>query len=138
MQCMKCGRDISAGQVFCESCLEEMARYPVRPGTPVHLPDRPDAPQPRRRRPRRPPKPEELIARLRSRSTVKTVLLLLLLAALTVSVLINLQLLGLSKIPILPPRQTEPSSTGSTPSPETGEPEMFHVKQSFQTGGTRP
>lgn len=138
MQCMKCGRDVSAGQVFCDACLEEMTRYPVRPGTPVHLPDRQDTSQQRRRRPRRARKPEELIAQLRGRSTVKTVLLLVLLAALTVSVLINLQLLGNPHIRILPPRQTEPASTDSTPPPETGGPEMFHVKQSFLTGGTRP
>ena len=41
MQCMKCGREIPAGQVFCEECLAEMAQYPVKPGTVVTLPTRP-------------------------------------------------------------------------------------------------
>ena len=41
MQCMKCGREIPAGQVFCEECLAEMAEYPVKPGTVVTLPNRP-------------------------------------------------------------------------------------------------
>ena len=41
MQCMKCGREIPAGQVFCEECLAEMAEYPVKPGTVVTLPKRP-------------------------------------------------------------------------------------------------
>lgn len=40
MHCMKCGTKLPEGQVFCDSCLEEMERYPVRPGTAVHLPRR--------------------------------------------------------------------------------------------------
>lgn len=40
MQCMKCGREIPAGQVFCEECLAEMEAYPVKPGTVVTLPPR--------------------------------------------------------------------------------------------------
>ena len=38
MQCMKCGRDLQPGQVFCDECLEEMEKYPVKPGTVVLLP----------------------------------------------------------------------------------------------------
>lgn len=41
MQCMKCGREIPAGEVFCEECLAEMAEYPVKPGAVVTLPNRP-------------------------------------------------------------------------------------------------
>ena len=40
MQCMKCGRDMEPGQVFCEFCKETMAKYPVRPGVVVQLPRR--------------------------------------------------------------------------------------------------
>lgn len=40
MQCMKCGREIPVGQVFCRECLDDMERYPVKPGTPVLLPSR--------------------------------------------------------------------------------------------------
>lgn len=40
MGCLKCGRDIEEGAVFCPSCLKTMAKYPVRPGTPVLLPTR--------------------------------------------------------------------------------------------------
>lgn len=53
MECMKCGRSIDPGQVFCESCLKGMEAYPVRPGTPITLPRRTATPskkaQPRRR-----------------------------------------------------------------------------------------
>lgn len=38
MNCLKCGRDIAEDQLFCESCLEVMARYPVKPNTAVSLP----------------------------------------------------------------------------------------------------
>ena len=40
MQCMKCGRDLESGEVFCGECQEVMAKYPVKPGTVVQLPHR--------------------------------------------------------------------------------------------------
>lgn len=40
MNCMKCGREVTSTQVFCEDCLLEMADYPVNPDTPVVLPQR--------------------------------------------------------------------------------------------------
>lgn len=60
MPCLKCGRDISEGQVFCKSCSAVMEQYPVKPGTPVTIPVRP------RREVRiiRQVKPEEQIALL--------------------------------------------------------------------------
>lgn len=33
MNCLKCGREIEEGQVFCNDCLVQMAKYPVKPGT---------------------------------------------------------------------------------------------------------
>ena len=45
MNCMKCGRELTGEGVFCAECLAEMDRYPVRPGTVVHLPrHNPDPP----------------------------------------------------------------------------------------------
>jgi len=38
--CMKCGREIDEGQVFCYDCLSDMAKYPVKPGTAIQLPKR--------------------------------------------------------------------------------------------------
>jgi len=40
MNCMKCGRETQAEDVFCQDCLLEMEKYPVRPGTVVLLPRR--------------------------------------------------------------------------------------------------
>ena len=69
MNCMKCGRDIEENQVFCGICLEEMGRYPVKPGIAVQLPHRRDSPVPKKThiRRRQPPTPEEQILRLKKR-----------------------------------------------------------------------
>ena len=40
MHCAKCGREIEEKTVFCKKCLEVMARYPVKPGTSIQLPQR--------------------------------------------------------------------------------------------------
>jgi hypothetical protein len=40
MQCLKCGKKTSGKQVFCAECLAVMQDYPVKPGIPVHLPQR--------------------------------------------------------------------------------------------------
>lgn len=40
MNCLKCGREIVPGQVFCDDCLLSMAKHPVDPGTPVQIPKR--------------------------------------------------------------------------------------------------
>ena len=63
MNCMKCGREIAEEAVFCESCLEDMRKYPVKPGIAVQLPGKKDAPVPRKSHTRRrqPPTPEEQI-----------------------------------------------------------------------------
>lgn len=42
MNCMKCGRELEAGEVFCAQCREHMSRHPVKPGTAVVLPPRKD------------------------------------------------------------------------------------------------
>ena len=35
---MKCGKETDSGQVFCDSCLETMKQYPVKPDTVVQVP----------------------------------------------------------------------------------------------------
>lgn len=40
MNCAKCGREIGEDPVFCELCLNEMEKYPVKPGTAVRIPTR--------------------------------------------------------------------------------------------------
>lgn len=81
MGCMKCGRDLEEGQIFCASCLEVMEKYPVKPGTPVHIPVRREDPPARRASRRRKLSPEELIRKLRRRNRVLFALTVLLLVA---------------------------------------------------------
>lgn len=64
MHCMRCGRELPLGQVFCKDCQSDMAKHPVDPTTPVILP--PPVPVvSNRRSTRKPRKPEEQLSRLR-------------------------------------------------------------------------
>lgn len=38
MYCLKCGKE--SKDVFCEECTRIMDSYPVKPGTPISIPDR--------------------------------------------------------------------------------------------------
>lgn len=62
MNCIKCGKDTEENNVFCQACLDQMKDYPVKPGTPVLIPDPVTS---RRYIPRKPraPEPEEVIRR---------------------------------------------------------------------------
>lgn len=69
MNCMKCGREVEEGQVFCSTCLEVMEKYPVKPGIAILLPHRKDTPVQKKAytKRRQPPTPEEQILRLKKR-----------------------------------------------------------------------
>ena len=82
MVCLKCGRETRDKNVFCRECLQTMERCPVKPDTPVVLPQRKKVE--RKTGPRKLIKPEETIARLRAtirRLWVALALLTVLLAA---------------------------------------------------------
>ena len=64
MKCMRCGTEIATDAVFCEDCLAEMEKHPVKPGTPVLLPRR-EKQAPVKRSKKRTVKPEEQVHRLR-------------------------------------------------------------------------
>ena len=66
MPCIKCGRKLEEGQVFCPGCLEEMTEYPIKPGTPVLLPQHPKDLPAKPRQKKRELKPEEQIRQLKS------------------------------------------------------------------------
>ena len=67
MNCMKCGRDIEDGQVFCPICREQMEKYPVNPATAIVLPVRKQKAAPKRARRKAPPSSEELLKKARVR-----------------------------------------------------------------------
>ena len=92
MHCMKCGREIEEGQVFCADCLEEMEKYPVKPGVAVFLPQQ-KAVSPIKKayaKRRQGPTPEEMVVRLKKR--VRRLALLW---------LVTLVLLGLFAYPVI-------------------------------------
>lgn len=66
MNCMKCGREIALGQVFCKECLADMEQYPIKPGTPVPMfnPNAVTAPK-RPTNTRKQKKPEEQVIGLK-------------------------------------------------------------------------
>ena len=95
MYCMKCGREISEDNVFCDSCLEDMSRYPIKPGTPIQLPAHAPVTE-EKKKPLRFKKEVPPEQRLRqSRATVRLLALVLaaLVAAFVVLCLFTLQLL---------------------------------------------
>ena len=53
MNCIKCGRDIEEGQVFCPECLGVMEKYPVKPGIAIQLPKRKETPLQKKPYPKR-------------------------------------------------------------------------------------
>lgn len=39
MNCIRCGKETEENHVFCDECLKDMEQYPVKPGTPIVLPN---------------------------------------------------------------------------------------------------
>lgn len=82
MNCIKCGREIDPGEVFCSICLEEMEKHPVKPGTVVLLPPKQAEYLPKKQpRRRHIPSPEDQVKRLKRRCRILVAVLLLTLAA---------------------------------------------------------
>ena len=85
MQCMKCGRDLEEGDVFCQECRTVMEKYPVKPGTVVQLPHRPEynavkKQQPTRRKMLPPEEQVQLLKKLSRRLGVALILTVLIAA----------------------------------------------------------
>lgn len=98
MNCLRCGRETTNQQVFCDACLQDMARHPVKPDAPIHLPVHTPREEPRKppRRKKKVLSPEEMLPVLRRRIrrlTVAVVVLILLLAGAVTGVFLmkNLQ-----------------------------------------------
>ena len=117
MNCMKCGRKIPLGQAFCDSCLEVMKKYPVKPDTAVQLPRRDlHASAKKQNARRRPLSPEEqlpLLKRSNRRLKLTVAILSLLLAAAVVLGFMHLQ--NHDALPEFPNyTNTTPDTTGET------------------------
>ena len=79
-KCPKCGRNAAENMAFCDECLAETEKYPVKPGVVVLLPQHEKAQKPSRRRSNSIP-PEEQLAKLKKRITSLTLALILALGA---------------------------------------------------------
>ena len=91
MKCTKCGRETPSEGVFCDSCLADMKRYPVKPGTVIQLPARKPKPT-KRSAPKKIYSQEEQLAHQRRTIRILRVGLIctLLLLVLTVIMLVQL------------------------------------------------
>ena len=80
-KCLKCGRPRAEDQAFCEDCLADMARHPVKPGVVVLLPQQARPARPVSRKRHSAPSPEELLTRLKKRIAALWLALILALGA---------------------------------------------------------
>lgn len=80
MNCMRCGRNTTEQQVFCDRCLDDMARHPIKPDVAVYLPVRkPIEPQRKQNRHRkREHSAEEMVTILRKRLLMLTAAVIIL------------------------------------------------------------
>ena len=99
MNCMKCGRDTADEHVFCDRCLAVMERYPVKPGTAVHLPKRDNLKKAAPRK--RAVPPEEQIQALRRTLRRSRTFAIVLLIALTLAGLLLLREFADGETPII-------------------------------------
>ena len=81
MNCMKCGRETQNENVFCQNCLQEMEKYPVRPGTVVLLPRRKEPSMLKKITKRHVPTAEEQVKLLHKWVVVLSILLTICVAA---------------------------------------------------------
>ncbi len=65
MFCLRCGVETNENQVFCDKCLENMERHPIKSGTPVKLPNRELYPAPKKQARRKTLTMEEQNTRLK-------------------------------------------------------------------------
>ena len=114
VNCLKCGREIEEGQVFCNDCLVQMAKYPVKPGTAVQLPSRGSAAAAKKVHARRRGKTalEEQLKALKARVRVLSVLLAVCVVLLVVLSVVTLRYMSTNR---LLPGQNYSAVTATTP-----------------------
>lgn len=101
MKCIKCGKDTSGSAVFCDECLDDMARHPVKRGTPLILPKR-DRVQPVKHSRKRTLKPEQQVSNLKTTIRLLVALVVVLIAALTASILLLLHVAEETQTQLIP------------------------------------
>ncbi len=119
MNCMKCGREIPLGQAFCKDCLADMEQYPVKPGTPIQLPQH-NAPSVSKRptHTHKVKKPEEQLVRLRKLVRLQTLALFILVLLLLISGLYSLKKLYHPEQPLYPGQNYSTAEPTKPPFPQ--------------------
>ena len=115
MNCIKCGVEIKEPHVFCENCLADMEKYPVKPNVTVNLPVRTQAASGKKRpRRQRYVNSDDLIRHLRTKLRILWFALIVVFVAFVLVALMLMQVLE-KKDPGYAPGQnygtTESSST---------------------------
>lgn len=88
MNCLRCGRETEEDRPFCDRCMKEMEKCPVRPGTAVMLPHRQETPPIKKGKRHAPPSSEEQIKSLKKqRNILRAVLCAVILLLLAVLIL---------------------------------------------------
>ena len=108
MNCMRCGKETAEKAIFCPECLEEMERYPVKPGTLIHIPARPESEVKKTQKKKRDIPVEEQLAHAQQMIQALFVTVLCLMGALVISGI--LLVLSFSNN-IEPPEETQPPKT---------------------------
>ena len=94
MNCIKCGRELRGELVFCGQCKDEMEKYPIKPGTPIHLPVRPEVPEVKKKhREKKKLSPGARIRRLRTSVRLLIIALIVALLAFILTAFLALHLL---------------------------------------------
>lgn len=95
MNCIKCGVSVQEPQVFCDRCLADMEKYPVKPNVVVKLPIRPSVPPVKKKtRRQRGSVQEEQLRRMRFKLRLAHVTLIVVLVCFLVVVGMMLKLLS--------------------------------------------
>lgn len=91
MYCMKCGKDTKSDRIFCDACLTAMQQSPVKPGTPIQLPNRSASAAKKNPSRRKQQSPEEKLLRMQGILRVMSICLIaaVLALGLTVTLLIH-------------------------------------------------
>ena len=105
MKCIKCGRETVNDRTFCEECLEIMEQYPVKPGTPIHIPRRKIYEDSKPVRRKKTASPEEQLQEMQNKVKWLSAAVVVLLAT---TVLLGLFLLKDLLIPKEEPEITQP------------------------------
>lgn len=104
MNCMRCGKETEGKDVFCPTCLEDMAQHPVKPGTAIHIPVRQEAPIKKPAKKIKELTPEE---QLDNAQNAMQILLITVLGLLTTLIIIASVFFYVISLPEAQPEQTQ-------------------------------